>query len=204
MRARRGTPNATPSAGFTLIELMVAVSVFAVISAAMLVALNEILRGAAQSRDELERLAALQRGFVTMGNDFRQAVPRPTRDQLGDSMPALTRRGERLHLTRAGHRSLAGGQGSNLQHIAYELAEDGRLLRHSWPVLDRGNRSEPRTQVMLDNVEALTLRYRYRGGWRDQWPPANEPDASVDQLRAIAIRLELSDYGAVSRTFALP
>jgi general secretion pathway protein J len=199
-----GSQRPPAAKGFTLIELMVAISVFAVISAAMLVALNEILRGAAASRAELDRLAALQRGFVTLGNDFRQAVPRPTRDQLGDSMPALTRRGERLHLTRSGHRSLAGSSGSNLQHVAYELADDGRLLRHSWPVLDRGNRSEPRTRVLLRDVEGMTLRYRHRGGWRDQWPPLNQSEASVDRPRAIAIRLELSHYGAVTRTFALP
>mgnify|MGYP000223350805 CR=1 FL=1 len=189
--------------GFTLIELLVAVTVFAVIAAAMFVALNEVLRSAAASRAELERLAALQRSLTIMGEDFRQAARRPSRDRFGDTMAALAVRNDSLHLTRSGYRSLADQRASNLRHIAYELDDDGQLLRHRWPRVDRSRESEPATQTMLNDVNDMTLRYRYEGEWLDQWPPS---DQSEDEPwpRAISIRLDTEDYGAVNRTFTLP
>lgn len=189
--------------GFTLIELLVAVTVFALISAAMFVALNEILRSAAASREELNKLAALQRAFTTMGQDFRQAANRPSRDRFGDTMAAFSVRQGTLHITRGGYRGLGDPRASTVRHIAYELNEDGHLLRHRWPRVDRSRESEPATQIVLDGINEMEVRYRYGGAWRDDWPPPGE-SGSRAWPQALSIRLDTEDYGAVNRTFPLP
>ena len=194
--------------GFTLIEIIVAISVFAVIAAAMLVALNQVLNGAATSRRALDRLADLQRTFVVMGQDLRQTADRPARSAMGDSQPAFSVEANTLEFTRGGSRRLRQRQGSELQRVAYRLSSDGELTRLSWPRVDRDQRSEPVRQVLLDDIDSWRLRYHSGGQWHDDWPPragARENDDSLPAYPdAVAVRLEMAPYGPVERSFELP
>ena len=67
------------SRGFTLIEVMVAISVFATLSFSAYQVVNQVQRSNALSLEKSERIKELQRSLVFLDNDFRQIVARQFR-----------------------------------------------------------------------------------------------------------------------------
>jgi general secretion pathway protein J len=65
--------------GFTLLEVLVAIAVFAMLSLSANQVLTNVLRSDAQSKDHNQRLQAIQRTMIMMDNDFRQIVARKFR-----------------------------------------------------------------------------------------------------------------------------
>lgn len=193
--------------GFTLLELLIALTIFAVIGIG---AFGALLRIQDQQRlvdQQTERLAALQLGFRLLQRDLGQALDRGIRDGFGDPQPPLTSGGgEELEFTRAGWYNPAKRPRADLQRVAYGL-EDGRLLRRSWQVLDRAQDSEPLDQELLEAVETLSFRFLGQGDqWQDQWPPVSLPGSeSAGELpRAVEVNLELEGLGPVRWLFPLP
>ena len=80
----------TRSGGFTLIEIMVAVAVFAVMSMLASGALRQSLSNADMLTERMDRLQAIQRTMLHLSSDLTQSSPRPVRDELGDALvPAV-------------------------------------------------------------------------------------------------------------------
>ncbi len=76
--------------GFTLIELLVALFITAIIFAMGYGAINQALRNRDFLEQQQSRLTAVQNTMRIMVQDFTQLVPRPVRDQLGQtSLPCL-------------------------------------------------------------------------------------------------------------------
>ncbi|MCB1656922.1 MAG: type II secretion system minor pseudopilin GspJ, partial [Pseudomonadales bacterium] len=72
--------------GFTLLELLVAVAIFALLGVGSyrLLASTISVRDTAKAHDAA--LIQLQRSFIVMNRDLSQAVARPIRDQYGDAV----------------------------------------------------------------------------------------------------------------------
>ena len=156
MNFRRG-PSIRPlrgllGTGFTLLELVVVMAIFAVLSVMAYGGLANILTARTQVAQSLERTAALQKGYLRLRNDFQQLRARPARDNYGTPQPALQADRGVVEFTRGGWRNPLALPRSALERVAYRL-EDGRLLRSSWRVLDRATNSEPVEVAVLDQVE---------------------------------------------------
>ena len=125
--------------GFTLLEVLIAITITAVIGLGSWQLLNTAIRAYELSQANLQSLSQLQRAQLNISRDFTQLVPRAIRDEYGDYQPALkTEDGFYLvELTRAGWRNPLQERRSELQRVAYELS-DGDLLRHHWKVLEIG------------------------------------------------------------------
>lgn len=198
--------------GFTLLELLVALAVFAIMATAAYSGLRNVLFTRAAVEEQNRRLAAVQLTVFRLEQDIQQAVPRGVRDEYGDSQPAL-RGGDLLDdaliLTRAGWDNPLGQSRATLQRIAYRLRE-GRLWRLHWDVLDRGGPVAPRETMLIDRVQEFRARFLdQEGEWRNDWPPpadaaANDPLNSNGPPRAVEITLMLEDWGAIIRLFPLP
>lgn len=91
--------------GFTLLELLIAISIFAVISSAAYRLLHSATNAREAIDDVFHQLSGLQRLQSTLENDFSQVVLRPARNQFGDVEPAFftsNQQGGVLSFTRAG------------------------------------------------------------------------------------------------------
>ena len=200
--------------GFTLLELLVALAVFAIMATAAYSGLRSVLFTRAAVEEENRRLAAVQLAVFRLEQDIEQALPRGVRDEYGEPQPAL-RGGELLNdaliLTRAGWDNPLGQPRASLQRIAYRLRE-GRLWRLYWTVLDRGGALEPRETLLLDQVSAFRARFLDQSGaWQNAWPPPAS-SAADDSLppdlnmlpRAVEITFTLKDWGAITRLLPLP
>ncbi|MBA2491775.1 MAG: type II secretion system minor pseudopilin GspJ, partial [Gammaproteobacteria bacterium] len=99
--------------GLTLIEFLIAVAVFAVLSALAYSGLNNVLLTSSHARAESDRLTRLQMTMRYLQRDIDQIVNRRVRDQYGDQRPPLestvaAEEAPLLSFTRAGWTNPAG------------------------------------------------------------------------------------------------
>jgi general secretion pathway protein J len=192
-------------AGFTLLELLVAMAVFAVIGAMALGGLNAVIDQGEIAGGQMARLAELQRAMRVLTADLGGIQPRFVRDELGTAgeLPLVTDgRGEfLLRLTRGGwsNPSRAPYRGT-LQRLQYRLQDDV-LIREYWTVTDRVLGERPRQEELLTGVERLELSYLDQGReWVTQWPPpSRSAPGNGERPRAIRLKLTLEDFGVIER-----
>lgn len=208
-------PGRRMAQGFTLLELLIAIALFALLGLATYRMLESVLRSDEATRLQEQRLRELNRAIASFERDLQQAVPRPIRDGYGDERSAfIGQQGAEdgqsiVELTRSGWRNPTGLQRANLQRVRWRLNEQ-TLERVYWVVLDRDLDSEPRVQRVLEDLEDMRLRYMdEQGGWRDEWPPFDfnrgSPQTSAERL-PVAVELSFVHprYGAISRLLRLP
>lgn len=189
--------------GFTLIEIMVAVAVFAVMSVIAWGALSNSLTDAEMLTDRMDRLQAIQRSMRLITTDLALAAPRPVRNELGDQqLPAILSSisGDfALEVTHGGWGNPAGLPRGTQQRSAYRLEED-QLVRYHWNVLDRTFSNEPVITVLLDDVQSLFFRFY---GDTDQtseiWPAQGAANPLRARPRAVEVVLSLGDVGEITR-----
>jgi len=191
--------------GFTLIEILVAVAIFAVLTTLCYGALNQAILASEALNERMDRLQALQRTMRQLADDFQQLAPRPIRDELGDNYrPALDtgyQGGFALELTRSGWSNPLVLPRSTMQRVAYRI-EDGVLIRYRWLTLDRTLGNEPVGVEMLDEVQNIRFRFMQSNGeFVEQWPPLSSqggPDLR-QRPRAVEILVQLESEGELTR-----
>lgn len=194
------------AAGFTLVELLVAIFVFAIVSAIAMGGYNELVKQSDIASAGAARTRNVQAAVQRMVLDFTLLEPRPVREPLGDSvLPALrsdARNTEQIaEFTHSGWSNPAGMPRSTLQRVSYRL-EDKKLIREYWVVLDRTLTGEPQRAELVDRVERISFRFMDTNrSWHEQWPPLGYSAPDAAQLRPIAVEitLELEDWGELKR-----
>ena len=193
-----------PQTGFTLIEVLVAMAIFGVLSALAYMTLGQTLSNSEMLTDRMDRLQSIQRTMSYLSTELLQAAPRSIRGDLGDTQPALISAfGAEfaLQLTHNGWPNSAGVPRSTQQRTAYRI-EDNELIRYHWNVLDRTANNIPVATILLEDIESLTFRFlQHSGEWVEQWPPTSSQSASNTNVlpRAVTIVLVLPDEGELTR-----
>ena len=194
--------------GFTLLELLVAIAIFGIISALALGGLNAIATQQDIGRNQILRLGDLQRTVRFLTEDFTQLNPRYVRDILGQaSEPPLIAEladGTIVRLSRGGWRNPVPMPRGTLQRVQYRIDED-ILYREYWPVMDYPLDMEPRQVELIDNIEELQIEYLDdQSEWQVQWPPLRaDQSAAFVYPRAVRITLTLTDWGDIIRVVDL-
>jgi len=193
--------------GFTLLEIVVAVGVFAVLTTLAYGGLNQVLNQSQQTREISQKLQDLQYAFALIQQDFSQMVPREVRDEYGNRQPALTTSLDESFLvkfTRQGWRNPAEQARSSLQRVSYIL-DEGQLQRSYWFELDRAPSSEPIVMPLLEDIESVEFRFLdEKKEWQESWPPTvatagQQPPWPL----AIEITLETKRWGKIHRLFSM-
>jgi general secretion pathway protein J len=199
--------------GFTLVEILVACVIAAILAAMAFTAMSEAMSNRERIRAAQARLVALQFTIRSLVQDFSQLAPRPVRVPIGEGYDAAVEadRGElsRVVLTRSGWTNPAGLSRSGLQRVRYEVRE-GVLYRDYWLTLDAQNEPLPVQRPLLDQIDGFSLRFMDDGRqWQENWPPP-QPDAE-NQMRylrwrpiAVEVTLRLRDWGTITRLIEVP
>jgi general secretion pathway protein J len=184
-------------AGFTLVELLVSLVIFGMLSAAGVAILNFSIRAQALAGERQTEISGLRRFGAILTADLAQAAPRITRDEAGMSRPAFVGgTGETtLALVRRGWENFDGANRSSLQKVEYRLS-GGRLERIGYRFVDGAAPMEPVT--LLGGVRSLQLRYRDdEGAWRQVWDPTD-----VTKLpKAVEMVIDLERGGQIRQLF---
>lgn len=152
--------NTKKSKGFTLIEMLVAASVFAVLSVVSYTAITAVLSARTTVENKRSEIVVMQRVYGLLKNDLRYALPRKARDELGGIEPPLLidTKGELIRLTTQ-YPSI--GKKSNIKRVVWEL-ESSSLWRSHYSVIDGAEGVLVARRKLLDNVAQIAV-YTHRG-----------------------------------------
>lgn len=190
-------------AGFTLVEMLLALAIFGVISVLAYRATAALTDGEAQLTREAQRWRTLEALFARFENDIRQAVPRASRTRSGIepawlALPADGAGNAALVFTRAGS-EFTDDPGMAGQRLGYRLRGHAVEIAY-WPGLDNTGNVQPAVYTLAEGVSTFRLAYLSQsGGWRDHWPQPNEADLP----RAVRLDLTLDSGEVIERWFAL-
>jgi len=188
--------------GFTLLEVLIAVGIFAVIGVMAYGGLQAVLAQQVIAKANADRFREIQFAMQQITRDLYQLNPRPVREELGDSsrsaLLADARNRHPLEFTRGGWSNPLGQPRAAVQRVAYDVEED-RLLRLHWFVPDHTLGEEPVERELLDGVREIRFRFLRSEGWSDEWPPGLA--TSNPRLMPIAVEfvLDLEDWGEIRR-----
>lgn len=191
------------SRGFTLFEILVAVSIFAIIGTMTMSSLIQVGRTGEQVSESQRQLSQIQFALGYLGKDVIQLVNRKIRDQYGDEQPQLKIAENSLVFTRSGWSNLLGQPRSNLQRVEYRL-EDDNLQRRYWPQLDQAYTEVSVEQNLLSGVEDFSIRLLTAGKQTyEDWPPDETLATQPEKPVAIEMTLNLTDFGEIRRIYEL-
>ena len=191
-----------PSAGFTLIEILVALAILGLIAVLGYRAVSSLTESETRLAAEAARWRDLDALFARLESDLRQAQPREVRTDRGTEPAWLARSDDagnaELRVARAGP-EFSLEPGSAGQRIGYRL-RDGAVEVLYWPHLDQPASVAPAAYALAGNVARFEIAYLdARGGWHDHWPLLGE---SVIP-RAARILLTLDDATVIERWVTL-
>ena len=192
--------------GFTLIEVVIALTVFAVLGTMAFSGLNGILKWQADLDEKSEQLLAIQMTMKYLERDLNQVILRSVRDQYGDSKPAFIADEENsMSFTYSGWRNPAGLSRSVIQRISYQITEDDNLVRYSWNRLDGAIPQDARDVVLIEGIEDINWQFITEEAEKlDQWPPINADPTFRGLPTAVAVTFTVKPFGEINRIFTLP
>ena len=195
--------------GFTLLELLVAMFIAALMFAMGYGAIRQALTGRDAIQDQQTKLLEIQTAMRVLEQDFVQLAPRPIRAPVGFSwLPALQATAATqpvVSLTRAGWTNPNGLQRPGLQRVAY-FFDNGTLRREYWTVLDPTQSNTTIKRDLMAHLKSVSFRFMDQARqWQDQWPPATAQGQFAQEMTlrerpiAVEITLETEDWGKLVR-----
>ncbi|MEO8346572.1 MAG: type II secretion system minor pseudopilin GspJ [Betaproteobacteria bacterium] len=190
-------------AGFTLVEVLLALAIFGVIAVLAYRATASLTDGEVRLSAEAARWRALEGFFTRFESDIRQAVPRASRTGNGIEPPWLALPADgagnaALVFTRAGT-EFTDDPGMSGQRIGYRLRGHAVEIAY-WPQLDNPANVQPSVYTLATGVTAFRVEYLgLSGAWRERWP---QPD-NADLPRAVRVNLTLDGGEVIERWFVL-
>jgi general secretion pathway protein J len=200
----KGQP-ANRHSGFTLIEILVALFIFAVVGLISAQLLGRTVNAYEVLDDRGQRLSQIHRAMLVVERDMLQFRNRPIRMAQGEPLPALMIGDEgALSMTRGGWRNPLQRPRSELQRVGYRI-QDEKLVRAYWPVLDRRGDEEPISQTLLEGVEDLEFFAIDQNGQEHKfWPPRSGQGEGQLQIAGLVLRVSMVPVGIVERVWEVP
>lgn len=220
------------SRGFTLLEVMIALVISALIAVMAFESLNAADNGAKRTNDVLTEINKLDRAWQTIGADLRHVIPPAAADKnaifQAESLRSSGEDSDQMVLLfkRRGWVNFSNLPRSDLQMVGYRV-EEGKLWRDFLPernleLSDIDMEDDSLHQLLLEGVEDMQLRFLHQGAisskgksvleerdfsdnWLQKWPENAQQGATAQDLPlAVEITIELKGVGTSVRLFAMP
>lgn len=192
--------------GFTLLEMLIAISIFALMSIVAYQILQGVIRSGEISKKHNDRLLNIQRAMLIIEQDFTQIIARASRREgdESDEIYVLTTaeslfdsEDQGIEFTRLGWiNPLNLLPRSNLLRVRYRLFE-GQLQRQYFLYPDIVNGQEPQTQLLLEDIKSLTFRF-WSEGWKNSWSDKDILPTGIE------ISFTSKQFGEIKRIFLIP
>lgn len=188
--------------GFTLLEVIIAIAIFALISLASFTIFNTVFKSDESAQKRIARLNEIQRAFLIMERDFLQIARRtmridgeaPLENYLHTELQSFSLSNNAIAFVRGGWKNPALIMPrSDLQPVMYQLNEQ-TLERLHFNFVDTVIGEELKIRPLLSQVNSLNFEFYDGKQWRTELRKNSLP-------LAIAVELDLADMGTIRREF---
>lgn len=189
--------------GFTLLEILIALFIFTILSLMMVGGLRSVINAQSGSEDKAERTRKLQMVLLVMSRDIEQTVNRPIINATGREEAAFVGTPTSMMFTHAGFANPTGAVArSTLQRTGYTWSEE-KLSRLTWPVLDQAPETTTHSRRLLSGVTSLQFQYLDKEGrFHDNWP-MEEGGGEQPLPRGVRIVMTLAKWGKMSQLYLI-
>lgn len=172
------------SKGFTLVELLVAIAIFAVLSALGWKVFDYIIQTKDRNAVHEQRLSQLQDTYQQILRDTVQAVPL-TANINGDIQPALVLQNGRFNFSKTGVTDPLEEGISPDERVEYQYrADEQKLYRLKYRNLNQTDRDQPESSVLLSDVEQFQIVV-LNPNEMTQWPDSSFDLNQVEQKQRL-------------------
>ena len=190
------------SAGFTLLELMLSMAIFTVVSLAGFTIFDTVFKSEKGGREKIASLNKLQTAFILLERDLSQIARRHVRKEGSDTSNDF------IYSNKGGFSSNIEGLSfvrhgwtnpalmlprSDLQAVGYRL-EDQRLERTYYNYVDPVLGEEPKVRVLLDGVTDVLFEFYYDNKWQKELITGKMPVG-------VAVEVTTEEFGNMRRQF---
>lgn len=193
--------------GFTLIEILIALTVFAILATITSTVLYNAFNARTRVNAQAERLNAIQLAISIIQQDTTQTITRAVRGNEMRLFSAFIGRKNYTEFTRDGFiNPQSAEKRSTLKRVAL-VCEDDRLIHRTWESLDVPDRNRYEDKVLLDGLTECRLNYvsstlQVLNEWREQTISGSANPEPFP--KALQINLKLKDWGALNLLFIIP
>lgn len=205
IRARQVCKH-TKQAGFTLLEILIALFIFTIISMMLVSALHSVINTLTGVEASAERLRKLQMVLLLVSRDIEQTTNRPVLDANGNEEAAFIGTPRSFTFTHLGYASLAGTTATGGMQRTNFFWDRNTLWRKTYPAVDQAPEVKPNLRALLDNV--TNVRFQYldnEGHFQDSWPQteAMQVQSSQPLPRAVRVVISIAKWGTVNQLYVI-
>ncbi|WP_162230665.1 type II secretion system minor pseudopilin GspJ [Marinagarivorans algicola] len=198
--------------GFTLIEVMIAIVIMAMIAVMTSQSFTAAISSSEATQEAIARLAAVDRVWVLLETDLRNAVPAIPKVQGRNDIPPLyvdPSEEYRLSILRGGYANPLRLPRTEMVRVGYRF-EDNVLWRDTWNNIADNDERNARPQRILEEIDDILVKALPNsnsasvtgGPWQERWPASGvRPDTTFPA--AIEVTLILPDFGEIKRIYSI-
>ena len=193
--------------GFTLLEILIALAVFAVLAVITSSALFNTFNTRSKVNIQADRLTQIQLGISLIQRDLQQVIDREVRGNEMRLFPILVGLPKYIEATRDGFVNPGDRQKrSTLKRLALLCTKDA-LVRRSWPTLDTPNRGSYQDKVIFADLTSCEFSYINQNlqtfkEWREN--SINQNQRPEPFPKAIQLNITFADWGNMNLLFVIP
>lgn len=186
------------SSGFTLIEILIALFIFSIMSLLVTLGLTSVFKSKEILEQKLQATSELQIAVALLNQDLQQIIPRQISLANDYIEPPLYGNKYAINFTRAGIINPdAQAKHSGLERVEYTL-QNHNLIRNSWGSLDRLSDQPDNSKSLLTEITKFSIVYTDANQRQySYWPPQGK--RSGNQLpMGIQVSIHSQQWGKIN------
>lgn len=183
--------------GFTLVEMLVALGIFALLAAAGVGVLRSSVDVQSSVDTRLTAMSSIARLNALLSSDLGQAVDRPSRASGGER-PAFAGDADGMEFVSAGRANVDGAPRSELQRVEWR-SENAALRRTGFTAVDGNDEGLP--SPLVRDIRSAAFRYRMLdGSWSSSFTSTEQQPLPT----AVELTMTFTEGAPIVMVFALP
>ena len=194
--------NLAKQKGFTLLEVLISISIFAIISLASFNIFDTVIKSEEKSTARISQMNEIQRAFMLMERDFLQIAKRTMRLEGDDPLDGFIHTdasdsddsSQSIGFVRSGwtNPGLLLPR-SDMQSVAYQL-NNNTLERIHFNFVDASLSELPKKRKLISGVNKVSFEFYDGKNWENNYDGNDLP-------LAISIELDTEQFGIITRKF---